>query len=135
MGEETNTLSSELRAGSRAGGYQIATGKCKTRPKLTTKSRTQRSLQQFEFKANKLTSKNSQAFICKSGKIEDHRRELTLGQKFHLLKPKETSKHRDFIEISVRTNNAAKETVPAEARSACLSLKEMNRRKVGTPEG
>lgn len=54
---------------------------------------------------------------------------------FHLLRPKETPKHRDLMEISLRTNNAAKETIPAEYRIACLSLKDMNGWKVGMPEG
>lgn len=53
----------------------------------------------------------------------------------HLLRPKETSKHRDLMEISLRTNNAAKETIPAEDRSAHLGLTDMNGWKVGMPEG
>jgi len=51
----------------------------------------------------------------------------------HPRRPKETQKHRDVMEINLRANNAAKETISAEDRSARLSLQDMSGWKVGMP--
>lgn len=101
------------------------------RPKQTTTSRTQGSLWQFEFKAQGLT--NSQIRIHKLETLAKPK--ITGGCQPDAPSSEETSKHRGLMEISLRRYNAAKETLPAEDRSAYLSLKDINGWKVGMPAG